>query len=108
MKSWTIGGALTAALFSLTCCIGPAVFLITGVSVTFLGKLSVFAPFKNYFIAAGGLFIIGSVARTIYKKRRGYCSVNKRSSLISGVLTLTAAFLLVVSLFFDRIVLLFI
>jgi mercuric ion transport protein len=55
MKKETLatGGALGLSVLIASCCIGPAMFLLFGVSVGALGALSVLEPYQPYFIGAG-------------------------------------------------------
>lgn len=56
MKRETLatGGVLGLSVLIASCCLGPALFLLFGVSVGMLGSLSVFAPVRPYLIAVGG------------------------------------------------------
>ena len=49
------GGALGLSFLIASCCLGPAMFLLFGVSVGALGALSVLEPYQPYFIGAGVL-----------------------------------------------------
>ncbi len=49
------GGALGLSVLIASCCLGPALFLLFGVSVGALGALSVLEPYQPYFIGAGVL-----------------------------------------------------
>jgi hypothetical protein len=40
----TFAGIAFSAILAISCCIGPAVFLLTGASISFLGSLSFLAP----------------------------------------------------------------
>jgi len=44
-----IAGAVVTAVLASTCCLGPLLFLIFGVSMGSLSFLSVFAPYHTYF-----------------------------------------------------------
>jgi len=52
-----ITGAIITAILASTCCLGPLLFLIFGVSVSSLSFLHVFAPYRDYFLAAAVLII---------------------------------------------------
>ena len=60
MKRETLatGGVLGLSVLIGSCCLGPALFLLFGVSAGALGSLSVFEPFRPYLIAAGGLLLV--------------------------------------------------
>ena len=51
--SLALGGAFGASLLIGACCVGPAVFLLLGVSIGGLGVLSSLEPYRPLFIAAG-------------------------------------------------------
>ena len=57
MKKETLAtsGALGLSFLIASCCLGPALFLLFGVSVAALGALSVLEPYQPYFIGAGAL-----------------------------------------------------
>ncbi len=55
MKKETLatGGALGLSVLIASCCIGPTLFLLFGVSVGALGAFSVLEPYQPIFIGAG-------------------------------------------------------
>lgn len=55
MKKETLatGGALGLSILIASCCIGPTLFLLFGVSVGGLGAFSVLGPYQPIFIGAG-------------------------------------------------------
>jgi TusA-related sulfurtransferase len=53
-----IAGAVITAVLASTCCLGPLLFLIFGVSMGSLSFLHVFAPYRDYFTAAAVIIII--------------------------------------------------
>lgn len=53
-ESLATGGVLGLSVLIASCCLGPALFLLFGVSVGALGSLSVFEPARPYLIAVGG------------------------------------------------------
>lgn len=60
MKRETLatGGVLGLSVLIASCCLAPALFLLFGVSVSALGSLSVFEPYRPYFIAGGGALLL--------------------------------------------------
>ncbi len=52
-----IAGAVVTAFLASTCCLGPLLFLIFGVSVSSLSFLHVFAPYHKYFLAAAVIIL---------------------------------------------------
>ncbi|GAX87180.1 conserved hypothetical protein [Lebetimonas natsushimae] len=53
-----IAGAAITAILASTCCLGPLLFLIFGVSVGSLSFLHIFAPYRIYFTIAAATIII--------------------------------------------------
>ena len=72
MKRETLaaGGVLGVSVLIASCCLGPALFLLFGVSVTALGSLSVFEPVRLYLIAGGGVLLYAG-ARILRAKTAG-------------------------------------
>jgi mercuric ion transport protein len=60
------GGVLGLSVLIASCCLGPALFLLLGVSLGALGPLSVFEPVRPYLIAVGGGLLLYAGAR-IYR-----------------------------------------
>ena len=60
LSRWAlIGGSVTAAFLATSCCIGPMLFLLFGVSVASLGFLKLFAPFQlPLSLLAGGIIAV--------------------------------------------------
>lgn len=60
MKRETLatGGVLGLSVLIASCCLGPALFLLFGVSATALGSLAVFEPVRPYLIALGGALLV--------------------------------------------------
>ena len=52
------GGVLGLSVLIASCCLGPALFLLFGVSVGALGSLSVLEPVRPYLIALGGALLL--------------------------------------------------
>jgi TusA-related sulfurtransferase len=50
-------GGIVSAILASTCCLGPLLFLLFGVSVGSLGFLHAFAPYHGYFSAAAVLLV---------------------------------------------------
>ncbi len=59
-------GALGLAVLIASCCIGPTLFLLFGVSVGALGMFSVLEPYQPYFIGAGVL-ALGFAGHRIFR-----------------------------------------
>ncbi len=68
MKKETLatGGVLGLSVLIASCCLGPALFLLFGVSVGVLGAFSVLEPYQPYFIGAGVL-ALGFAGHRIFR-----------------------------------------
>ncbi len=68
MKKETLatGGVLGLSFLIASCCIGPTLFLMLGVSVGALGVFSVLEPYQPYFIGAGVL-ALGFAGHRIFR-----------------------------------------
>ena len=100
-------GGFTAVALSLSCCIGPAVFILTGATVGALGRLSIFAPYKIYFLIAAGGFLAYTIFRYYIRPQACSCSADRRKRRIGQVLTIVGGILFIFSMFFGLIIRLF-
>jgi mercuric ion transport protein len=57
-ESLATGGVFGLSVLIASCCLGPALFLLFGVSAGALGSLSVFDPVRPYLIALGGALLL--------------------------------------------------
>ena len=76
-------GTVVAAFLAASCCIGPAVFVVFGTSVGFLGKLSFFETYRLYLLGAGFLMLGFSFRKLFIKKPDCKCEVDIRSRKIA-------------------------
>ncbi len=69
MKKETLAtsGALGLSVLIASCCIGPTLFLLFGVSVGALGMFSVLEPYQPIFIGAG-LVVLGFAGYRIFRE----------------------------------------
>ncbi len=65
-----IAGAVITAILASTCCLGPLLFLIFGVSVGSLSFLHIFAPYHTYFSMAAVLIILYLWGNYFFKLRK--------------------------------------
>ena len=100
-------GGFSSVVMSLSCCIGPAVFIMTGASVGAMGRLSIFAPYKVYFLIAAGGFLAYAVFRYYIKPQACTCSTDRRKRRLGQILTILGGIMFVISMFFGLIVRLF-
>ena len=60
------GGAIGLSLLIASCCVGPTLFLLFGVSIGALGALSILEPYQPYFIGAG-VVALGFAGHQIFR-----------------------------------------
>jgi len=85
------GGALGLSVLIASCCLGPALFLLFGVSVGALGWFSIFEPLRPYLIALGGVLLLYAGLRIHRTPQRipevecgnGACAPGSRSRRLS-------------------------
>ncbi len=101
MKKETLatGGALGLSLLIASCCIGPTLFLLFGVSVSALGLFSVLEPYQPIFIGAG-LAALAFAGYRIFRESpaeeacaEGACAPNSRSRRFTRTLFFVAVVL---------------
>ena len=85
MKSENISnvGTVVASFLAASCCIGPAIFIVFGASVGFLGKLTFFETYRPYLLSAGFLMLGFSFWKLFIKKRNCTCEEDIRSRKIA-------------------------
>ena len=97
-------GIVVSALLAISCCVGPAVFLLTGASISFLGSLSFLEPYKPYFIASGATFLGIAFWTTFIKKKKCACPADHKKAHLAQILTITGLLLFIASLFFTKLI----
>ena len=78
----SLGTALVSFL-AASCCIGPAIFVVFGTSVGFLGKFAFLAPFKFYFLGFGFLMMGFSFWKLYLRPRTCDCKEDFRARKIA-------------------------
>lgn len=73
-------GTLLASLLAASCCIGPAIFVVFGTSVGFLGRLSFLDPLRPYLLGIAFLTFAYSFWKLYLKRPDCECveSLNAR------------------------------
>lgn len=104
----SFAGIIVSALLAISCCIGPALFLLTGASISFLGSLTFLAPYKPIFIATGAIFLGIAFWTTFIKKRKCACPADQKKARLAQIITVAGLILFITSLFFTQIVMLII
>lgn len=104
MRKENIAGAGTiiAALLATSCCIGPAVFIISGVSVGFLGTLSFLDAYSPYFLGVAVLLLGYSFYRLYLRPVKCACEEDFRARRISRVIFWIGTASLIFALTFQK------
>lgn len=100
----SFAGIILSALLAISCCIGPAVLLLTGASISFLGQLSFLEPLRPYFLFTGAVFLVIAFWTIFIKKKTCSCPADHRKVLIAQVITTGGLLLFIISIFFTQIV----
>jgi len=72
-------GAIAASLLATSCCIGPAVFVIFGTSVGFLGRLAFLDPLRPWLLGLAFLMLGYSFWKLYLKPPPCDCAEDRRS-----------------------------
>lgn len=85
MKAENISSVGTAAISFLaaSCCIGPAIFVVFGASVGFLGKFVFLGAFKFYFLGLGFLMLAFSFWKLYLRPQACDCKEDFRARKIA-------------------------
>ena len=73
-------------LLATSCCIGPAIFVVFGTSVGFMGKLSIFEPYRPYFLTAAAAMLGFSFWKLYLKKPDCDCEEDVRVKKIARII----------------------
>lgn len=98
-------GTIIAALLAASCCIGPAVFVVFGVSVGFLGKLAFLDPYSPHLTGVAVLLLGYSFFRLYLRPVECKCQEDFRARRISRVIFWIGIVSLVFALAFQRVLL---
>ena len=96
-------GTIIVSFLAASCCIGPAIFVIFGVSFGFLGKFSVLEPFKPYFLGLGFLMLGFSFWKLYLKKQDCNCKEDIRSRRIARSIWWVGFFALVFAATYQKL-----
>ena len=107
MKTEKLSGAgiIIASLLAASCCIGPAIFVVFGTSVGFMGSLSFFEPFRPYFLAVAAIMLGFSFWKLYLKKPDCDCEEDVRAKKIARVILWSGTILFLFALFFQNFLL---
>lgn len=96
-------GTIIASLLAASCCIGPAIFVVFGTSVGFLGKMTMFAPHRPYFLGAAAAMLGFSFWKLYLKKPDCDCVEDVRAKKIARAILWVGTGLFLLALFSQTI-----
>ena len=99
----TSTGSVVTALLAASCCVGPAIFVVFGASIGFLGRLAVLAPLRPYFLAAAAVLLGYSFWRLYLKRTDCNCVADFRARRLARIIFWVGAGLTVFALVFARV-----
>lgn len=107
MKSVNISniGTIIVSFLAASCCIGPAIFVVFGVSFGSLAKFGFLEPFKLYFLGVGFLMLGFSFWKLYLKKQDCNCKEDIRSRRIARSIWWVGLFTLLFAATFQTILL---
>jgi mercuric ion transport protein len=106
-ENYTGIGAILSSLLIASCCIGPAVFVIFGTSLSFLGWFSVFEPYQGYFMAIAAVLLSVSFWKLYLKKSDcDYDENDTRINFISKVIFWIGLAFFIIAISLPRVLLL--
>ena len=106
-ESYTGIGAIIASFFVASCCIGPAIFVIFGTSLSFLGWFTIFEPYQGYFMALAAVFLALSFWNLYLKKADCECEDrDTRINTVAKTIFWIGFMLFLIAVFLPRILLL--
>ncbi|NOX32417.1 MAG: hypothetical protein GXP56_01580 [Deltaproteobacteria bacterium] len=95
--------AVIVSFLAASCCIGPAIFIVFGVSAGFMGNFGFLEIYKSYFLGAGFLMLSFSFWKLYIKKKTCDCIEDIRMQKISKGIFWTGVILFVFALSFQKI-----
>ena len=97
-KKWAAGLGAVGAILASSCCILPFIFLMLGVSGSWIGNLTVMEPYKDYFAVVTLGFIALGFWQVYFKPKKqcdeGYCATPKSEHVIKTVLWVSTVLVL--------------
>ncbi|MAU40093.1 MAG: mercury transporter MerT [Kordiimonas sp.] len=97
-KNWSASLGAIGAILASSCCILPFVFLMLGVSGSWIGNLTVMEPYKNYFAVVTLGFLAVGFWQVYFKPKKqcaeGYCATQKSERVIKTVLWVSTVLVL--------------
>lgn len=98
-------GTIALAALASSCCIGPAIFVVFGTSVGFLGGFSFLNPLRPYFLATAFALLGYSFWKLYLKKQDCKCEEDTHNRRVARAVLWVGFAALVFASTFDRVVL---
>jgi hypothetical protein len=98
-------GTILTSFFAASCCIGPALFIITGTSVGFLSRFSFLEPATPYMLVIAFLMLGYSFWKLYVKKPDCDCDQDVRTRKIARTIFWIAFTSLLIAASFQKVVL---
>ncbi len=96
---------MVMAFLAVSCCLAPAIFLVFGVSIGFLGAFSFLAPLRPFFLGFAYIVLVFVFWKLFIKKPDCKCEEDKRKRRVSRIIFAAGAVLIVAATFFNKILL---
>ena len=95
--------AMAMAFLATSCCLGPAIFVVFGTSIGFLGEFSFLSPFRPYFLGFAYI-VLGFVFWKLFIKPPDCkCEEDRKKRRIARGIFVVGAVLIVAATFFNKI-----
>ena len=98
-------GSILTSLFAASCCIGPAIFVVFGTSVGFLGKLTFLSLIQPHLLGMAFAMLGYSFWRLYLKKTDCECKADFRARKIARGIFCVGLISLVFASYFQKVVL---
>lgn len=97
-------GTVMASMLATSCCIGPAIFVVFGTSVGFLGKLSYLERYRPYFLGAAMVMLGYSFWKLYIKAPDCTCKEDIRTRKVARAIFWIGFAALIFAIFFRTVV----
>lgn len=98
-------GTIALSFLATSCCIGPAIFVVFGASVGFLGNFSLLEPLQPYFLGAAAILLGYSFWRLYLKKPDCACAEDVHARKIARGIFWVGVIAVVIAGSFQKVVL---
>lgn len=98
-------GTILTSFFAASCCVGPAVFIVTGTSVGFLSRLSFLEPVTPYMLVIAFLMLSYSFWKLYLKKLDCDCNQDVWTRKIARIIFWVGFTSLLLAVSFPKVIL---